>query len=138
MADTVFTQAQVGAVLPCSDFDRCVAFYRDTLGFAVEVAQDMPGNALVYAGKGSMFGLYERPEPTRAEHTTLGIMVDDFERAIDYLRSKSVKLEDYDQPGLKTENGVMTYGDMKSGWFKDTEGNIIAVMPAAQMARRAA
>ncbi len=138
MANTAFTQAQVSGVLPCSDFNRCVAFYRDTLGFEVELAPDMPGNALVYGGKGSMFSLYERPEPTKAEHTTLGIMVDDFGQAIDHLRSKGVKLEDYDQPGLKTENGVATYGDVKSAWFKDSEGNIIAILPAAQITRRAA
>ncbi len=138
MATTEFTHAQVGGVLPCADFDRCVAFYRDTLGFDVEVSTDMPGNATVNAGKGSMFALYERPEPTRAEHTTLGIMVDDFDRAIDHLRSKGVKLEDYDQPGLKTDRGIATYGDIKSAWFKDSEGNIIAVLPSAMTARRAA
>ena len=135
MADTPFTRAEVGAVLPCSDYGRCVAFYRDTLGFEVEESKEMPGNAVVYGGKGSVFSLYERLEPTKAEHTTAGILVDDFEGAIDYLRSHGVKLEDIDQPGLKTENGVVTIGDFKTSWFKDSEGNIIAVMPAQAMAR---
>jgi len=140
MADTPFTRAEVGAVLPCSNYGRCVAFYRDTLGFEVQESTDMPGNAMVIAGKGSMFALYERPEPTKAEHTTLGIMVDDFDGSIGYLRSHGVKLEDIDQPGLKTENGVATIGDFKSSWFKDSEGNIVAVMPAQAMSsiRRAA
>jgi len=140
MSDTPFTRAEVGAVLPCSDFGRCVAFYRDTLGFKVEESKEMPGNAVVFAGHGSVFSLYERPEPTRAEHTTAGILVDDFDEAIRHLRSHGVKLEDIDQPGLTTENGVVTIGDFKSSWFKDSEGNIIAVMPASAMAslRRAA
>jgi len=135
MADTPFTRAEVGGVLPCSDYNRCVAFYRDTLGFQVEESTDMPGNAMVIAGNGSMFSLYERPEPTKAEHTTLGIMVDDFDSAIGYLRSHGVTLEDIDQPGLKTENGIATMGDFKGSWFKDSEGNILAVMPAQAMAR---
>jgi len=140
MSDTPFTRAEVGAVLPCSDFGRCVAFYRDTLGFKVEESKEMPGNAVVFAGHGSMFSLYERPEPTRAEHTTAGILVDDFDDAIRHLRSHGVKLEDIDQPGLTTEDGIVTIGDFKSSWFKDSEGNIIAVMPASAMAslRRAA
>ena len=136
MADTPFTRAEVGAVLPCSDYGRCVAFYRDTLGFQVEEDKDMPGNAMVIAGNGSMFALYERPEPTQAKHTTLGIMVDDFDSSISYLRSHGVKLEDIDQPGLKTENGIVTIGEFKSSWFKDSEGNIIALMPAQAMARQ--
>jgi len=140
MSDTPFTRAEVGAVLPCSDFGRCVAFYRDTLGFKVEESKDMPGNAVVFGGHGSMFSLYERSEPTKAEHTAAGILVDDFDEAIRHLRSHGVKLEDIDQPGLTTENGVVTIGDFKSSWFKDSEGNIIAVMPASAMAslRRAA
>jgi len=140
MADTPFTRAEVSAVLPCSDYGRCVAFYRDTLGFKVEESADMPGNALVTGGHGSVFSLYERSEPTKAEHTAAGILVDDFDEAIRYLRSKGVKLEDIDQPGLKTEDGIVTMGDFRGSWFKDSEGNIIAVMPASAMAmmRRAA
>jgi len=140
MSDTPFTRAEVGAVLPCSNFGRCVAFYRDTLGFRVEESTDMPGNAVVFGGHGSMFSLYERTEPTKAEHTTAGILVDDFDEAISHLRSKGVKLEDIDQPGLKTKDGVATIGEFTGSWFKDSEGNILAVMPASAMAslRRAA
>jgi catechol 2,3-dioxygenase-like lactoylglutathione lyase family enzyme len=127
-------------VLPCTDFGRCVAFYRDTLGFKVEESTDMPGNATVYGGRGSVFNLYERPEPTRAEHTAAGILVDDFDEAIRHLRARGVRLEDIDQPGLKTQDGIATIGEFRGSWFKDSEGNIIAVMPAAAMAgmRRAA
>jgi hypothetical protein len=31
-------------------------------------------------------------------------------------------------PGLKTENGIATAGGAKSAWFKDTEGNILALV----------
>ena len=32
-------------------------------------------------------------------------------------------------PGLKTENGVATFGQNDRGaWFKDSEGNILAVV----------
>jgi hypothetical protein len=38
-----------------------------------------------------------------------------------------VVFEDVDQPGFKTVDGIATIGDLKGAWFKDTEGNILAV-----------
>jgi hypothetical protein len=36
--------------------------------------------------------------------------------------------EDYDYPGLKTENGIANLNDVeRAAWFKDSEGNILAV-----------
>ena len=43
------------------------------------------------------------------------------------LRGKGVKFEEYDFPGLKTVNGIATTGDIKTGWFRDSEGNILAI-----------
>jgi hypothetical protein len=31
-------------------------------------------------------------------------------------------------PGVKTENGIATGGGAKAAWFKDTEGNILALI----------
>jgi predicted enzyme related to lactoylglutathione lyase len=31
-------------------------------------------------------------------------------------------------PGMKTEVGIATAGGAKAAWFKDTEGNIMAVI----------
>ena len=30
-------------------------------------------------------------------------------------------------PGLTTNNGIATGGGAKTAWFKDTEGNILAI-----------
>ena len=43
------------------------------------------------------------------------------------LKSKGVKFEEYDMPGLKTIDGIATGGGAKTAWFKDSEGNILAV-----------
>ena len=40
------------------------------------------------------------------------------------LKSKGVKFEEYNMPGMR--NGIMTAGGAKSAWFRDTEGNILA------------
>jgi hypothetical protein len=44
------------------------------------------------------------------------------------LRDNGVTFEEYDFPGLKTVNGVATLGEAKGAWFKDTEGNILALV----------
>jgi hypothetical protein len=30
-------------------------------------------------------------------------------------------------PGLKTVNGIATIGESKGAWFKDSEGNLLAL-----------
>ena len=44
------------------------------------------------------------------------------------LSAKGVKFEEYDMPGLKTVDGIANAGGAKAAWFKDTEGNILAIV----------
>ena len=39
-----------------------------------------------------------------------------------------MKLEEYDAPGFKTVNGILTAGGARTAWFKDSEGNTLAVV----------
>ncbi len=72
--------------------------------------------------------LYRRDTPTKADHTAAGWMVDDIEEAVRDLRARGVVFEQYDMPGLKTnEQGIADSGTIKGAWFKDTEGNILSV-----------
>ena len=41
---------------------------------------------------------------------------------------KPFVFEDYDMPGLKSPSGVITAGGAKAAWFKDSEGNILAII----------
>jgi predicted enzyme related to lactoylglutathione lyase len=80
------------------------------------------------AGGGTGLYIYQRG-PTKADHTVATFEVDDAEAEIKELKAKGVVFEDIDIPsmGIKTEGGIATAGDMKGGWFKDTEGNILGV-----------
>jgi hypothetical protein len=44
------------------------------------------------------------------------------------LRGRGLTFEDYDFPGLKTTNGVAQLGDSHGAWFKDPDGNILALI----------
>jgi hypothetical protein len=35
--------------------------------------------------------------------------------------------EEYDLPDLKTEGGIATVAGVRAAWFKDPDGNILAV-----------
>ncbi len=55
-------------------------------------------------------------------------MVEDIEATVTELRSRGVTLEEYDMPGLKTENGIAQVGPEKAAFFKDPDGNILSVV----------
>jgi hypothetical protein len=43
------------------------------------------------------------------------------------LKARGVVFEEYDTPGFKTVNSIATGGGAKTAWFKDSEGNILAI-----------
>jgi catechol 2,3-dioxygenase-like lactoylglutathione lyase family enzyme len=111
--------------LPVVDLKRAERFYEDKLGFKVQKEDPSPG-AILSAGEFNSLYLYQR-EPTKADHTVVGLTVKDVEATIKELRGKGVVFEEYDMPNLKTVNGLFTMDDYKAAWFKDTEGNILAI-----------
>jgi len=118
------------AVLPAVDIMRARNFWQK---LGLKVMMDDPSQGMmVMAGEGSMFYVYQRG-PTKADHTVMDFKVDNIDAEMKELRGKGVKFEEYDIPamGIKTVNGVATMGSgdnmSKSAWFKDTEGNIIAL-----------
>jgi len=54
-------------------------------------------------------------------------VVDDVEAEVAELKARGVVFEEYDMPEMKTVNSIATTGGAKTAWFKDSEGNILAV-----------
>jgi hypothetical protein len=53
--------------------------------------------------------------------------VGDLRAAVDQLRNRGVRFEEYDLPKVKTEDGISTTGDLREAWFRDPDGNILRV-----------
>lgn len=124
----MLNNAKLYAVLSTTDLDRAKRFYGETLGLKPITKEGTPeGHVMFEAGNGTGVVVYQRPTPPKAENTVAGFDVLDLEAEMAELRSKGVTFEEYDFPGLKTENGVATLGNYKSAWFKDPDGNIIAL-----------
>ncbi len=51
----------------------------------------------------------------------------DIEADVARLKARGVVFEEYDTPDLKAVNGVATIGQSKGAWFKDSEGNLLAL-----------
>ena len=131
--------APIYPVVAVDDLNRAVSFYRDKLGLQVDVDPDLPGYAVVQAGNSSHLLLYKSAY-SRGETTLAVFEIDDVEGTVEELRQRGVRFEEYDTPGMKTVNGILTdQSGFKSAWFKDSEGNTIAIgQPVSYMIKRKA
>jgi predicted enzyme related to lactoylglutathione lyase len=121
-----FKDTYIMPVLAVDDLERASSFYRDKLGFTVREDERMPDGAIVQIG--SNYLLIYKTDFRRGENTVASFLVDDVEATVRELRDRGITFEEYDLPGLKTENGVVSLGDFgQTAWFKDSEGNTIAV-----------
>jgi len=122
----MLTKTMVTTMLPVRDTDRASHFYADTLGLHLKTTgQD--GTCYFDAGKGDAIGLRPMPEARPSENTMLSFEVVNISKEIADLERRGVRFQDYDSPGLRTENHVATMGNEKAAWFTDTEGNILCL-----------
>jgi predicted enzyme related to lactoylglutathione lyase len=127
----MIAMSKISASLPVVDINRAKKFYGETLG--LKLTMEEPYGVLYESREGSNIFLYQRSQ-TKADHTAVMFQVQDFDLELNELRRKGVKFEEYDMPemGIKTVNGVSTYKtndyESKTAWFKDTEGNILALV----------
>lgn len=130
----MFKPLRVGTTLPAQDIARAKAFYRDKLGLT-PTQEDALG-LLYELDAGTGFGLFPSSGKPSGTHTQMAIEVEDVEQSVKDLQAKGVKFEEYDTPMLKTVNGVADMGGTKGAWFKDSEGNLIAVGVPVQLSAR--
>src|SRR5262245_57860217 len=118
------------AYLPATDVGRARKFYEQKLGF--HAAKEVAGGVVYECGDHTACFLYPSDNAGTSKASQAFWQVDDIEREVDELRGRGVKFEEYDMPGMKAENGIVTAGGAKAAWFKDTEGNILAVIQSYQ------
>ena len=118
------------AQLPASDSKRAQKFYQEKLG--LKLLEDLgDGGARFDGGGGTTFYVYPSQFAGTNQATALGFEVDDIEKTVEVLSGNGVKFEQYDLPGLKTDSkGIAAIEGWKGAWFKDTEGNILALAQA--------
>ena len=115
------------AYIPARDVPRARRFYEDKLGFKPK-AEVAGGVIYDFAGGTSCF-LYPTPNAGTSQASQAFWQVDDVDAEIAELKARGVAFEHYDgMPGERSPSGAITANGAKAAWFKDTEGNILAII----------
>jgi len=114
------------ATVAVKDLKVAKKFYGDTLGLKPtpvpepEVLNYKSGNSTVLVYKSQFAGSNKA--------TSVTWIVDDVEGTVKDLKAKGVAFEHYDFPGMTRKGDVHIAGKSKAAWFKDPDGNILAVV----------
>jgi catechol 2,3-dioxygenase-like lactoylglutathione lyase family enzyme len=114
-------------ILLSKDLDATRRFYRDTLG--LEIAREDEDDRIVFrCGAGSQLVVTKSTIGTRDTQTQLAWRVPDIRAAIDDLRARGVRIEEYEAPDPVTTDGVADMGHSWAAWFIDPSDNVLAVV----------
>ncbi len=117
------------------DLGRAKAFYAEKVGLqALEShfleARDGQVGLTVGDGVNQLF-VSPAQVMSSVEFTQAVIHVSDMRAAVEEPRGRGVEFEEYDTPETRTDNGVARMpGGGEAAWFKDSEGNLVGVVPA--------
>ncbi|MBI4295859.1 MAG: VOC family protein [Chloroflexi bacterium] len=120
----MLSDSAITSMLPVGELERARNFYELTLGLRLLRATQT--EAWYECGRGTRLCLYKPPSPP-GQNTIVSWEVMNIEREVKELKRKGVSFQDFDFPGVKTIDGIADFGMTKKAWFKDTEGNILAV-----------
>jgi catechol 2,3-dioxygenase-like lactoylglutathione lyase family enzyme len=111
--------------IPAKDVARARKFYEETLGFK---PKHVTAGGVVYEfGKGTECFLYPTPNAGTSRASQAFWQVENIEQEVSELLKRGATFEKYDLPEVD-ERGISTAGGAKAAWFKDTEGNIMALI----------
>lgn len=122
--------APVVPYIPATDIQRAREFYEQKIGLVPK--QEIAGGVVYECGDRSWIFLYRSAGAGTSQASQAFWQVRDIEAEVRELRDRGVTFEDYDVPGMKTVDGIATAGGTKAAWFKDSEGNIMAIIQAIE------
>lgn len=117
------------AYIPARDLKRAREFYETKVGLRPK--EERNGGVVYESAGGTACFLYPTPNAGTSKASQAFWSVDDVDALIVALKAKGVVFEDYDMPGERSTQGAITAGGAKAAWFKDSEGNIMALIEEA-------
>src|SRR5262245_47516392 len=118
--------APMYAYIPAKDVRRARKFYEEKVGLKPK-HEDQDSVVYEFRENTACF-LYKTPHAGTSKASQAFWQVQDIEREVAELRGRGIEFENYDEPGMRTVNGILTARGAKAAWFKDTEGNIMALV----------
>jgi len=121
--------------IPAQDVKRARRFYEEKLGLKPD--EEQPDGGASYKTGETGFLVFQSTGKASGEHTQMALEVDDVPSAVRDLKDRGVKMEEYDYPNFKSHDGIVDTPDGgKGAWFKDSEGNLIALTHRVTAASR--
>jgi len=112
------------ATVAVSDMERAKSWYADKLGLK-PAEEDVAGAWYEYAS--SAFLLFETPFAGSAQNTVMSWLVDDASSVVSALKANGVSFDTFEMEGLEWDGEIAKLGNERTAWFKDSEGNTLAI-----------
>jgi catechol 2,3-dioxygenase-like lactoylglutathione lyase family enzyme len=123
----MFAHNRASAVLVSTDLERSQRFYEEKVGLALS-PESIKNHLLFDCGDGTTVLVYGRGTGNTADHTQVRFWSTDIDQDVADLVANGVEFEEYDFGTFKNiDHIVTTPGIGRSAWFKDPDGNTIAV-----------
>jgi catechol 2,3-dioxygenase-like lactoylglutathione lyase family enzyme len=124
---TMLGDKEAIATVSVKDLAAARKFYEGTLG--LKAVNTQGEEAITFASGSAKLIVYRSQFAGTNKATAINWIVgSDIDRIVAALRDKGVKFEHYDMPGLTQKGDIHAFGDFKLAWFKDPDGNILALM----------
>ncbi len=121
------SDSKVSATIAVSDLQRAKEFYEGKLGLTSSGGSEEAQVATYACGDGSELIVYASEHAGKATATVATWEVSDLEQLVDELSARGIEFEQYDEPLKTDERGILRSEEGLVAWFKDPDGNTIAV-----------
>jgi catechol 2,3-dioxygenase-like lactoylglutathione lyase family enzyme len=119
---------RVGAAIAVSDMSRAREFYEGKLGLTA-AGDDADGGRTYECAEQTTLHVFPSPGAAASGATVAGWTVDNLEQLVDELSANGVAFERYDDERISTtDKGIAVFGDSKSAWLKDPDGNLLGLV----------
>jgi catechol 2,3-dioxygenase-like lactoylglutathione lyase family enzyme len=120
----------ISPVLLAKDLAAAREFYHDRVG--LEILRESEDEIVFRCGGATQLAVTKSTTGTADEQTQASWYVTDIRAEVAELRSRGVKVEEYDLPGLKTEDGVADIGFAWIAWIVDPGRNALGILQVKQ------
>jgi len=115
------------ATIAVKDLAVSKRFYEGTLGLKPSGPQEA-GVLLYQSGKSRVLVYPSQYAGTNQATAATWVVGEDLEGVAKALKAKGVVFEQYDFPGTTRKGDVHLAGNVRAAWFKDPDGNILALV----------
>ena len=117
------------ATIAVSNAQQAKDFYGEKLGLSL--LEENPAVLIWESGDGKLF-TYIAPTAGSGDASVATWPVSDIAATVADIKAKGIAFEHYELPGatVEADGAILAFGETKAAWFKDPDGNILALVTA--------